>query len=81
MTSTLELLLILLVLMNLTLMGSGRLKFVISVVAVQGFIVSLLPFFTLEHGIGPRIIGLAILTIAVKSIVFPWLLNRALRRS
>ncbi len=79
MTSLLELLLILVVLINIVLLGTGRLNFLIRVVATQGLILAALPHLASAEGTTVRLLILSIVSIGVKSIVFPLLMNRALR--
>ena len=71
-------LLFLLVLTNLTLLGSSRLAFCIQTVALQGVVLGMIPLvglhpFTIQHGI------LFLTAIVLKGGVFPWLLLRSLR--
>jgi hydrogenase-4 component E len=81
MTSVLELLLLLVVLTNVVLLGSSRLIFIIRVVAVQGALLGLTPIFASDHGFDYRLLILSALSITVKSVVFPWMMNRALREA
>ncbi len=76
-----DLILILVVLTNLKLLASSRLGSSIRVVAAQGILLGLLP--VLAHSAsGPlRIAALAVGSITLKGIVFPWLLFRALRQA
>ena len=70
--------LILLLLTNLVLLGSSRLASCIRIVAVQGILLAIV---TLLHGDGVTAgsVILAVGSAGLKSIVFPWLLFRALR--
>lgn len=76
-----EAVLVTIALTNLLLLGSGRLRTCIHVVAVQGIVVGLLP--VLLHGAeGPvRSWVLAIASLALKGVVFPALLLRILREA
>ncbi len=70
--------LFLLVLTNLTLLGSSRLAFCIHTVALQGVVLGLIPLvglqpLTIQHGI------LSLSAVVLKGGVFPWLLLRSLR--
>ena len=78
---TVNIILVLVVLTNLKLLGSSRLGSMIRVVAVQGFVLGLLPI--LGHPGEPtfRFGLLASGTLALKGVVFPWLLFRALREA
>lgn len=51
----------------------------IKLAAAQGAALGLLPLFVGEHGIGLRLVLLAMVTFTVKGLVFPWLLFRSLR--
>ncbi len=78
MLTLMSLLLFMLVLTNLTLLGSSRLAFCIRTVAVQGVVLGLVPLFglqpfTLQHGL------LSLCAIILKGGIFPWLLLRGLR--
>jgi len=79
MTVLLEAILILLILTNLRLLGSARLPAVIRAVALQGFLLGVLPLLIEEGGITWGLILTAAASTALKAGVFPWLLRRALR--
>lgn len=71
----------LLVITDLLLLGSSRLRSCIRVVAVQGIVVSLLPLL-LHGGEGTaRAWTLTIGGVAVKGVIFPWVLLRVLREA
>lgn len=79
--SGVEAVLALLVITDLLLLGSSRLRSCIRVVAVQGVVVSLLPL--LLHG-GDNPARAWVLTaggVAVKGAIFPWVLLRVLREA
>ncbi|HOW66009.1 MAG TPA: hydrogenase [Candidatus Paceibacterota bacterium] len=76
-----ELLLVLIVLTNLRLLASGRLGAAIRTVALQGVLLAALPLMAHEPGHFWRAGALALGTMALKGIVFPWLLFRALREA
>jgi hydrogenase-4 component E len=68
-----------LVLSNLLLLGSSRLRAWVRIVAAQGLALGLLPILA-EPGEWPlRVVLLAAASIGLRGVVFPWLLNRALR--
>ena len=76
-----EAVLALLVITDLLLLGSSRLRSCVRVVAVQGVVVSLLPL--LLHG-GDNPARAWVLTaggVAVKGAIFPWVLLRVLREA
>lgn len=81
MGNALDMLLVFLILTDLVLLGSSRLRNAIRIVALQGLMLGLLPL--LAHGRGS--VGSAILLGAgsalLKGFVFPALLNRALRET
>lgn len=78
---TTNLILVLVVLTNLKLLGSSRLGASIRVVAAQGVALGLLPVLAHWQDFSVRFALLAIGTIAIKGIVFPWLLFRAIREA
>jgi hydrogenase-4 component E len=80
-TSAVDVLMVVVVLTNLTLLGASRLGYCVRVVAVQGVALGLLPL--LVHAGSPtlRLFGFAAAAIALKGFGFPWLLTRALRES
>jgi len=71
----------LLVITNLLLLGSSRLRSCITIAALQGAVVSLLP--VLLHGDegAVRAWSLTVGSMLLKGGVFPWLLRRVLRES
>jgi hydrogenase-4 component E len=78
---TTNLILVLVVLTNLKLLGSSRLGASIRVVAAQGVALGSLPVLAHWQDISVRFVLLAIGTIAIKGMVFPWLLFRAIREA
>ena len=78
---TTNLILILVVLSNLKLLGSSRLGASIRVVAAQGVVLGLLPILAHLHELSVRFAVLAVVTIALKGIAFPWFLFRAVREA
>ncbi|HEU6449724.1 MAG TPA: hydrogenase [Verrucomicrobiae bacterium] len=76
-----KLILVLLVLTNLKLLGSSRVGSSIRVVAAQGIALGLLPVLGHAHELSIRFGLLAAGTIAIKGIVFPWFLFRAVREA
>lgn len=67
-----------LMLINLALTASSRISTCISLVALQGVVLALLPLFSHE-GLNPRTAFLAVIVVVMKGIVFPRLLTRAVR--
>ena len=76
-----DLILVLVVLTNLKLLGSSRLGASIRVVAAQGVMLGLLPVLAHVHELSLHFAALAVGTVALKGVVFPWLLFRALREA
>ncbi len=72
---------ILLVLANLALLGSSRLSACIRMVAAQGIVLGALPLLAHSDGIALRSVLLAVGSVGLKGVVFPWLLSRALREA
>lgn len=77
----LEGLLVIIVLANLLLLASSRLSACIKTVAVQGAVIGLSPVFASGGHIGLFMWLVVILAVVLKGVVFPSLLNRALREA
>ena len=75
-----DVLLLLVVLTNFWVLGTTRLSATIRATAVQGALLAGLPI-ALYPGISAHILGLAIGTFAVKALLLPWLLSRAIREA
>jgi len=71
--------LILLVLTNIYLLGSSRLGMCTRVVALQGVILAATTLLTHSDAITLRVGLLALASIVLKGVAFPWLLTRAMR--
>jgi hydrogenase-4 component E len=78
---TADLILILVVLTNLKLLASSRLGASIRTTAAQGILLGLLPLLEHAHSAPLRVVGLTLGSVALKGVVFPWLLFRALREA
>lgn len=76
-----NMILVAVVLTNLKLLGSSRLGSSIRVVAAQGVVLGLLPILAHTHELSLRFAMLAVGTIVLKGVVFPWLLLRAVREA
>jgi hydrogenase-4 component E len=72
---------VLVVLTNLKLLASSRLGASIRTVAVQGVLLGLLPVLGHLDALSTRVVILAVGSMALKGVVFPWLLFRALREA
>jgi hydrogenase-4 component E len=79
MNSAAGLILIFVTLIDLLLLGTGRLRSCIRIVAVQGAIIGLLPLLVSRDGFSLRLSLVALVTIALKGVVFPRLLLRSMR--
>jgi hydrogenase-4 component E len=75
-----DLLLVILLLTNLMILGSGSLGACIRLVAVQGFVLGLLPLLA-GKTLTVRLVMIAAGSMALKGFVFPWLLSRARREA
>jgi hydrogenase-4 component E len=64
--------------LNLVALGSSRLPSLIRVAAVQGVLLGVMPLL-LEPGAGGVVVLVAVGTVAVKGVVIPFLLRRAMR--
>jgi len=76
-----NLILVLVVLTNLKLLGSSRLGASIRVVATQGVVLGILPILAHWQEMSAHFGLLAVGTIVIKGIVFPWFLFRAIREA
>lgn len=74
-----NLLLIVVVLLGLTVLGTSRIPGAIRLVAAQGVVVAVLLFVSRLGAITPHLIAVVVLTIALKGWVMPWLLFRSIR--
>ncbi len=79
MTIWIEALLVLLVVLNLWLLGSARVRSCITAVAVQGVVLGILPLLAPVEGPLWRPLVQAGVSVFLKALVFPWLLLRAVR--
>jgi hydrogenase-4 component E len=77
--SGIEAIVALLLITDLLLLGSARLRSCITLAALQGIVVSLLP--VLLHGAEGRAWLMTFGSAALKGIVFPWLLTRVIREA
>ena len=74
-------LMVILILINMMLLGTGRLGGCIRIVAFQGILLGFLPLITYENILSMHIFFIAAGSLCVKGIVFPRLLTRALREA
>jgi hydrogenase-4 component E len=76
-----DIILILLVLTHLRLLGASRLGASIRTVAVQGILLGVLELLAHHDHLTAAVLVVALGGMAVKGVVFPWLLFRALREA
>ena len=72
---------VLLVLTDLALLASSRLHAAIRVTAVQGVVLGALPLLATPEPWHVRPLAMAAMSIAIKGVLFPWLLRRAAERA
>ncbi len=77
----LDTLLIVQMLTNVYLLGSSRLMMCVRVVALQGVILGALTLLSQSHALTIHTGLLALASVTLKGVVFPWLLMRALREA
>jgi hydrogenase-4 component E len=75
-----QVLLLSVVLSNFVVLGTTRLSTCIRAVAVQGFLLGVLPM-ALHPGAGLTIIGLSLGTVLIKAVILPWFLLWAIREA
>ncbi|MFH0922377.1 MAG: hydrogenase [Fibrobacterota bacterium] len=81
MHSLMDLLLVLLLLTNLLLLATSRMRSLIRIVALQGMAIGCLPFLAAGHAPAVRALLLGLGIIALKGFVMPALLIRAMRET
>ena len=78
MTGTLNLLIGLAMGLNLMALGSSRMPSLIRAMSVQGMVLGIMPLLMDHHLVWPVVL-VAMATVAVKGVIIPRLLNRAMR--
>lgn len=78
MSALIDSLLVVVLLLNFFTLGTSRIRAVIQVVAVQGIILGAMPLIIHEH-LGVRVLLVALGTAALKGVVIPGMLSRAMR--
>jgi len=73
-----DFLIIFILLINLIILSSSRIRVCIKLMAVQGVLVALTPFI-IPHSVATEVVIASVLNIILKGMVFPWLLFRALQ--
>ncbi|MBI2195206.1 MAG: hydrogenase [Planctomycetes bacterium] len=81
MTNLIEVVLVLVVLTDFFLLGSSRLAACIRIVAIQGVVLGTLPVLGHLDNLTLRLVFLAVGSAALKAVVFPILLFRAMREA
>jgi Hydrogenase 4 membrane component (E) len=81
MNSTIEIMMILLVLSNMALLGLSSLRTCISIVSFQGMLLGLLALVTQFGSLSARLIMIAAASFIIKGFVFPILLRRGIREA
>lgn len=76
-----DLILVLAMLLNFLVLGSSRLRACIRAVAFQGALLSILPLLLHQGGVAVHTVALSVGMLALKGVLFPWLLLRTLRDS
>jgi len=75
-----EFLLLLILLCNFALLGSSRLRACIRVAGAQGLLLGGMAL-TLPSGGAPHLLLIALAVMALKGLLFPWMLERAMREA
>ena len=81
MDSMLEITVMLLLLADLALFGISRLSTCITVVALQGVLLGFYALFAQWDALSVRLIAIAVFSAAVKGLVFPFLIKRAVKEA
>jgi len=74
-----DLVVVLLLLTNLRLLGSSRIVACIQTVALQAVVLSVITLASSLSNLTPAVVALTLSTMAVKGLLLPWLLRRAVR--
>lgn len=79
--STIEIMMILLVLSDFALLGLSRLRTSISIASLQGMLLGVLAVVTQWGVLTPRLVMIAAASFLIKGFVFPYLLRRGIREA
>lgn len=79
MSSTLDLLLVVLLVLNIFVLGSSRIRALVQAVALQGWVLGVMPLLVHEK-LAWRVGLICVLTVAVKGLFIPTMLFRAMRQ-
>jgi hydrogenase-4 component E len=80
MTSSLNSLLVIVLVLNLLMLGSSRLRAVIRAVSMQGALLAIMPLLVHREG-GAEVYAVSVATVMLKGIIIPGMLMRALREA
>lgn len=78
MASTLNALLVIVLVMNMFVLGHSRLRAIVRIVAIQGALLGLMPLLVHEH-VGGAAVVVSLIAILLKGVLIPAMLLRALR--
>ena len=78
MTHPVDILLVLVILLNFLVLGTPSLRMTIRAAALQGVLLALLPLLV-HRGFGWRVAAIAVATMALKGLLIPGLLEKAMR--
>lgn len=79
MSDLISVIVVLIIMTNFLLLAAGRLRATVRIIALQGFVLGLLPLCVHQQGLTIRLLIIAILVILLKGMIFPRLLMRTLR--
>jgi hydrogenase-4 component E len=75
-----NLMMVLVILTDLALLSSSRLAYCVRLAGMQGVGLSLVPLLMAQGSLDRLFVLFCLVALAVKGIIFPWFLNRTLRR-
>lgn len=81
MTTLLELTVVLLILANFRMLGTSRVKVCIQVVAIQAVLLAVAAILANLGHLSPRLLAIVAASIALKAVLLPTMLHRAVRES
>jgi hydrogenase-4 component E len=76
-----DLILIVVLLLDLMLLSSSRIRICVRIAAIQGVLIVFIALLNDHHLIGPGMLISSLFSIVIKGAVFPWLLFRALKEA
>ena len=81
MNAWIDMVLIAVLLTSLGMLGTSRLRVCIRLAAAQGLALGLLPLLSWHESLTVRVVLFALGSMALKGVLFPWLLNRGMREA